>query len=311
MQRPGPQFGQRPQQGFGQPQRQQFAPPQRQQPMQPQRPQQPERDPNDFLMGGSIPSASFLHIGDSILGTIVEPPFMQQQRDMVSGELKWWENGDPMEHMVVTLQTDLRDPQIDDDDGRRRLYIKFNMRNAVREAVKKAGAKGLGVGGKLQVTFTSEGEPTARGLNPPKFYEAQYEPPANNFLNREQEGPQRGQQGNGQQGYNPGYNSTYQEVYNAFKQRVADYCQQVPADQTYADPRTEGDVFRKLMGSMFPSRAPSSITGAEWGTAKQAITENFLPDQQDFDFNLQQQPSQQQMFVNAQDQQFKDDDIPF
>ena len=143
-------------------------------------------DANAFLMGGGVPSASFLHIGDSVTGVICEPPSVQQQRDMQTGEPKTWEDGRPMEQLVVTLQTAEYDGKIEDDDGRRRVYIKSHMKRAVQEAVRKSKGKGIEVGGQLTITYTSDGDPTKRGFNPPKFYSAVYVPPADSFLDSDE-----------------------------------------------------------------------------------------------------------------------------
>lgn len=139
-------------------------------------------DPTAFLMAGSCPSAKFPKIGASVTGTICEPPTVGQQTDMETGELKFWKDGKPMEHLVVTLQTEEHDSEIEDDDGKRRIYIKFNMKTAIADAVRKSGAKALEVGGKLTVTHTSVGQPTAKGFSPPKFYSAEYVPAADSFL---------------------------------------------------------------------------------------------------------------------------------
>lgn len=148
-----------------------------------------QQDPNDFLLGGGVKSASFLKIGDSVTGIICEPPKMQQQRDMQTNEPKVWQDGSPMMQLVVTLQTDERDNNTEqEDDGRRRVYIKFNMKNAVADAVRKAGAKALEVGGKLTVTHTSVGKPTSKGFSPPKFYSAVYVPPTATFLSEPDKG---------------------------------------------------------------------------------------------------------------------------
>lgn len=139
-------------------------------------------DPNAFLMGGGVPSASFQKIGASVCGTITEPLTIQQQRDYTTQEPKHWDDGSPMMHLVVTLQTDENDPEIEDDDGRRRIYVKNNMKRAVSDAVRKVKAKGLEVGGHLTVTYTSNGEATKKGAQPPKLYSAEYETPANAAL---------------------------------------------------------------------------------------------------------------------------------
>jgi len=140
-------------------------------------------DAGSFLMGGGVPSAAFIQFGASVSGTISEPPTVSQQRDMNTNELKTWGDGNPMMQLVVTLQTEEIDPKLDDDDGRRRIYVKFNLKAAVADAVRKTGAKQLEVGGKLSVTYVRDGEQTKRGFNPPKLYAATYSPPSANFLN--------------------------------------------------------------------------------------------------------------------------------
>ena len=133
---------------------------------------------DDFLMGESVPSAKFPEIGATVSGTICEPPVVQQQRDYTTGELKFWSDGNPMMQLVVTLQTDERDPGIVDDDGRRRVYVRGQLKRAVQRAVKTAGAPGLAVGGQLTVTYARDGQPTNPRFNPPKEYTAVYNPPS-------------------------------------------------------------------------------------------------------------------------------------
>ena len=133
-------------------------------------------DANSFLMGGSsgAPTAKFPTPGTVIGGRITEPPKLEQQRDIKSGEKKFWKDGDPMMQVVVTVQTDQRDPAIEDDDGKRRLFIKGQMKNAVSDAVRATGAPGLEVGGTLHVRFTHELPASGPGMSPPKQYEARY-----------------------------------------------------------------------------------------------------------------------------------------
>lgn len=142
---------------------------------------------NDFLMGGGIPAAKFDTIGTTVGGPITTPPKVEQQKDLDTGEPKFWNDGKPMMQMLVTVQTDQRDPEIQDDDGQRTFYIKANSLKAVRDAVRRSGAKGLEVGGILTLTYTGDGEQKKRGFNPPKLYAATYAPPsaaqANDFLN--------------------------------------------------------------------------------------------------------------------------------
>ncbi|MFF3643429.1 hypothetical protein [Streptomyces sp. NPDC002564] len=132
-------------------------------------------DANSFLMGGGgAPTAKFPTPNTVVGGRITEPPKVEQQRDIKTGEHKTWSNGDPMMQLVVTVQTDERDPAIEDDDGKRRIFIKGVMKNAVADAVRVAGAKGLEVGGSLWVKYTHDGVAKERGMSPPKQYDAKY-----------------------------------------------------------------------------------------------------------------------------------------
>ncbi|MEE1818004.1 hypothetical protein PUR59_23655 [Streptomyces sp. SP18ES09] len=139
----------------------------------PQQHQAPNAD--DFLMGGGgAPTAKFPAPGTVVSGRITEKPTVEQQRDIQSGEQKFWPDGNPMMQLVVTIQTEERDPTIDEDDGRRRLFVKGVMKNAVADAVRMAGARGLEVGGTLAVTYTHDGQAKQRGFSPPKQYTATY-----------------------------------------------------------------------------------------------------------------------------------------
>ena len=140
---------------------------------------QPYNPPSadDWLTGGAAKSATFHNIGDTVRGRVVGKPTMQQQRDFTTKKPKFWDDGNPMWQLVVILQTDERDPQDPEDDGRRGLYIKGQMRTAVQEALRKVGAKALEDGGELWVTYTANGTPPQRGMNPPKLFDAGYAPP--------------------------------------------------------------------------------------------------------------------------------------
>lgn len=134
-------------------------------------------DPNSILMGGGVTSAKFETIGTAVTGTITDLT-ASQQTDFTTGELKTWANGDPMMQVVVTLATDQRDPDVTDDDGLRKVYVKGkSLTAAVRDAVRRAGAKGLEPGGTLTVTYVGDGVAERRGINPPKLYSAVYAKP--------------------------------------------------------------------------------------------------------------------------------------
>lgn len=132
------------------------------------------KDPDDLLMGGGIKSCTFPEIGTTWKGEVLAKE-TQQQRDFTTGEPKFYDDGNPMLQVVITLQTDQRDG--DDDDGQRKLYVRGQMLAAIKKAVLDAGAKTVEIGGTLAVQYTGDGEPPKRGMNPPKQYTAAYKPP--------------------------------------------------------------------------------------------------------------------------------------
>lgn len=140
---------------------------------------------NDFLMsGGGAPSAKFPTVGTTIGGAITEQPVVQQQRDPKDGSPKYWNDGNPMMQLVVTVQTDQRDPGVAEDDGRRRIFVKGQMKTAIQDAVKQANGRGLEVGGVLSVTYVRDGEKSNPAFNAPKVYQATYKPAATAELER-------------------------------------------------------------------------------------------------------------------------------
>lgn len=147
---------------------------------------------DSFLMGSGAKSAKFETIGTVVGGLIVDEPQLVQQKDIKTGAPKHWDDGNPMMQLVVKVQTDQRDPDDAEDDGVRAIYIKAQMRQAVADAVRKAGAKSLEVGGDLKVKFTGTEAASTKGFNDKKIYAAQYaKPVASNgsFLGTDDEPP--------------------------------------------------------------------------------------------------------------------------
>lgn len=135
----------------------------------------------DFLMGSGGISASFAGTPPITHKGKVLAESLQQQRDLQTGEKKWWDDDktEPMMQLVITLDTGVIDPDVEDDDGVRKIYAKAQMLGAIRDAVKKSGHKGKTlVGGNLAVKYVRDGETKKRGFNPPKVYAAFYEPPS-------------------------------------------------------------------------------------------------------------------------------------
>ena len=132
----------------------------------------------EFLMGGGATSAKFPTIGTTVTGRITQEPTVEQQKDFTTGEAKFYDDGKPQMQLVVTLATQERDPANPDDDGTRRLYVKGQMKAAVSQAVRAAGAPYLQVGGVLTVTYSRDGERKNPRFNAPKNFDAQYIPAA-------------------------------------------------------------------------------------------------------------------------------------
>jgi len=137
-------------------------------------------DSAGFLEGNGSKYFPFKNIGDSITGVIAEDPQEKQQTKIGTDELLTWPDGNPKKVLIITLQTDLRDPENADDEGLRTVWAPNpgGIRAALIKAVKAAGAKQLDVGGKLTVTFVSEGERSNPAFNPPKQYSASYAAPS-------------------------------------------------------------------------------------------------------------------------------------
>ena len=130
---------------------------------------------NTFLSSsGSVAAADFSEIGMVTRGTVAAAE-VWDQIDFATKKKLTWDDGNPRQQLVITLQTDERGD--DDDDGRRRLYAKKpgSMLDAVQEAV---GAAGLQLGGRLAVKYEGDGIPAQKGWTAPKLYRARYKPPA-------------------------------------------------------------------------------------------------------------------------------------
>lgn len=162
----------------------------------------------DGVGGGGAPSFKWGAINSGIKGEIVD-----QYRTVVTtpdGTRKTYDDGREIPQLNVTLKTDLRnwdkvtkiptDPETgqekpaSEDDGTRRIYVKYDMRRAIAVAVKAQGERGLSNGGTLAVKKSGE-KPTNKG-NPLPLYEARYTPPSasSDFFPEEQQAPAAEQQ---------------------------------------------------------------------------------------------------------------------
>lgn len=134
---------------------------------------------NEILMGaGGPPAAGFPTIGTRVGGQVVAEPTSRQQTDPVTGEPKLFPGGQPMMVVIVQVQTDMRDPQVEGDDGIRSLWIGGKAQKVVREACVRAGSpQGVEIGGYLELTYVGDEAPSGKGLRGSKLYTAGYRKP--------------------------------------------------------------------------------------------------------------------------------------
>lgn len=204
---------------FGQPQ-QQYGYPQQGYPQQGyqqgygQPPARPAVSMTPEQMLASIESqsskgAKFEQPGTSISG-IIENVTANQIRDFKSRQPKFFDDGQPQMQVLVTINTGVTDPMVEDDDGRRTVYIKGfgRQRHAWLQALHNAGlrkAAEVRPGDRFTATFTGFGE-AKPGMNAPKLFEyvIEHQSPADLAMNQPQQpGMQQAQPAYPQQQYAP------------------------------------------------------------------------------------------------------------
>lgn len=141
-------------------------------------------DVNAILMGGAGPKAwKFDEPGTTYAGTVAETPKAVQERDYDpnnpgGGAPKFFPSGDPIMGLHVVMNTNERDPSVENDDGKRTFYIEGRyIKEAVRDAIRAVGGNGLEVGGGLSVTFTHREDPMDKRSR--KHWQVTYTPAAN------------------------------------------------------------------------------------------------------------------------------------
>lgn len=140
-------------------------------------------DPNALLMGTGVPSAKFPVLNSTVVIDPITDVQASQQVDFKTRKPLFYDDRSPRMQIIVTGQTTDRDPTTEHDDGIRKLYVKGQMRQAVRDAVVAAGAAGLETGGALAIQWVGE-EDAGPGMNPKKLFSAQYRrPPAQGMAN--------------------------------------------------------------------------------------------------------------------------------
>lgn len=134
-------------------------------------------DANRLLSGPREPIAKFEAIGDTITGTLIDAEVAPITAP--DGTVQTDKNGNPKQQIIYTLQTDERDSEIEDDDGKRRVYAKWAIQKAISECLTNAGLANIGLqeGGKLTITHSSTQKASQKGYSDIKLYTAEYAPP--------------------------------------------------------------------------------------------------------------------------------------
>ena len=111
---------------------------------------------NNDLMTTQVPNAfgKDAQPGDELSGVIVEAE--RRHRHNGKGEPLFWvdrkpsttESGQPVMDSVLIVQTELEDGP--EDDGRRYLRMDRDVKQALAEAIRAAGAKGVELGGVIE-----------------------------------------------------------------------------------------------------------------------------------------------------------------
>ena len=141
-------------------------------------------DNYDDLLGGRVtPSASFRGQfpirWEGVVEDVTRNPAYAYDPSKPNnrGPQKFWDDGNPVMNLWVTLQTDVRDPQIQGDTGRRVLVLDSkNKLEAVQQAVRDSGAS-FAKGGRLGIEWYGNDPNGKNPDNPPKLYRAYYQGP--------------------------------------------------------------------------------------------------------------------------------------
>jgi hypothetical protein len=137
---------------------------------------------DDLLFGGGAPSADLKNIGARVSGIIVDKD-TQHETDFTTKEPKYFKSGDPVIQIVLTLQTDLRDPSREDDDGIRKVYLKAQWKTEFSKAVAATGTKAITLGAWVQFIRTHDAKSDGGGSDK-KYVAVEYRLPADVALNQ-------------------------------------------------------------------------------------------------------------------------------
>lgn len=138
-------------------------------------------DPNDLLGTRSIPSISFkdAKVGEGFTGTITDLRTVQV-RSYDSGEPEFWDDGKPKLQIEVTLATDYLNPELEGDDGTRRVYLFGQKLAAAKQEMKNKGFSKLEKSMKFTISWVGEKPSSNKKYNNIKLYEIELDAATSN-----------------------------------------------------------------------------------------------------------------------------------
>lgn len=137
--------------------------------------------PDEWLKGGKG-APSYFKKGDQFgkkLTGLITSITLQQERDYLSGDPKFYDDGNPIQQLVLEVQTEERDPADPKDKGLRRTFLKNRHKGALMAAVEEGGGSVLQKGARFTQEFTGTTPNADPKMNDSRDYKFTYVSPAN------------------------------------------------------------------------------------------------------------------------------------
>lgn len=220
--------------------------------------------------------------GTTYVGALTEDPELVQATDYTDGSPKFYDDGNPIMNIRMVFATDERNPEVEDDDGRRQFFFSGQSKRALQDEMRAKGVRRFGIGTVVRVTLAGFEE--GRG-NPKKLYEVTLEhiepyvapeqrqvdanlAPSQPVQQPQQVQPQYSQQpsGNAGQGYGQGQpvqqpvaqqapQQQYQQPAQPAQQYQQPQQQVAQPQQQYQQPQPAAPV--QPQAEQFPQQAPA------------------------------------------------------
>ena len=227
----------------------------------------------DQIESQSSKGAKFERPGDRISG-IIEKVTANQVRDFNTKQPAFWQDGSPKLQVLVTINTGVTDPNVEDDDGYRTVYFKGwgEQRRAWLDAIRRAGlhkASDIKPGDRFTAVFTGYGQ-SSHGMQPPTImeYTIEHQSPADMAMKQ----PQPAMQQPAQQGFvDPWSGQPMQQQAAPAPQPVT-----IPTPQQPSQPRVDAQQILQLTALGKP---PQEIAGLRGLSVEQvvAVTDQANP----------------------------------